>query len=307
MYREDPRLDQIIPYYGKYRRVSETVRALRLAGCEIALLAYMAEPDVVPLVRLGGSRLLLRMAGRDTVYWRMMSNHEMLTPGRTYEHAVRRGLRMVEALGCRVTTERAVLPVRREATQRIASWFLQRNILPSAVRVALHPGASVENKRWPSAHFVALGRRLLARDPAIHLILTGAPGERGLARRIVAGLGCPERVTDAVGEMAIADLPALVASLDLLISADTGIAHVAYAVGTPSVTLFWRSDPAISGPVHDIDRHLVVARQPLCPPCRTRTCQYPACASEITPDQVLEAALPLLSRNVVPGGIQREL
>ncbi len=304
MYRTDPRLDDVIPYFGKYRRIPETVRALRKAGCEIALLAYMAEPDIVPLVRLGGSRVLLRMAGRDTVYRRMMANPEMLTPVRTYEHAVRRGARMVEAMGCRVKTEAPVLPVRQEAMGRIASWFLQRSIPPRAVRVALHPGASVQNKRWPAEHFIALGRRLLASDPAIHLILTGAPGERTLARHISAGLSSPERVTAAAGEIPIADLPAMVASLHLLISADTGAAHVAYAVGTPSVTMFWRSDPAVSGPMHDLDRHLVVARDPLCPPCRTRTCQYPACAAEISPDRVVAAALPLLEGRSVSGGAE---
>ncbi|HSB71896.1 MAG TPA: glycosyltransferase family 9 protein [Candidatus Methylomirabilis sp.] len=299
MYREDPRLNAVIPYYGKYRRVAETVRALRQAGCDVALLAYMAEPDVVPLVGLGGCRWLLRMAGRDTVYRRMMANPEMLSPVQTAEHAVRRGLRTVEALGCPMTTERPRLPVREAARERVADRLGRRRVRPDALRVGLHPGASVENKRWPGASFVALGRRLLARDISIHLVLTGGPGERELVRRIVADLGSPERVTDVAGEVGIADLPALVASLDLLISADTGVAHVAYAVGTPSVTMFWRSDPAVSGPMHDLNRHVVVARQPLCPPCRTRTCEYPACAESITPDHVLEVALPLLDRRAV--------
>lgn len=296
MYADDPRLDGVIPYYGKYRRVAETVRALRSSDCDIALLAYMAEPDVVPLVRLGGIRVLLRMAGRDTVYRALMANPEMLTRDQTYEHAVRRGLRFAEALGCRAGTDRPTLTVREAGWNRIATWLGQRDIRPDALRVALHPGASVQNKRWPTDHFVMLGRTLLAHDPWVHLILTGAPGERPLVEQIATRLDNPGRVTVAASAIGIADLPALVASVHLLISADTGVAHVAYAVGTPSVTLFWRSDPAMSGPAHDLDRHRVIARQPLCPPCHTRTCRYPACAAEITPEQVLEAALPLLER-----------
>lgn len=305
MYRDDPRLDAVIPYYGKYRRIADTLRALRQAGCEVALLAYMAEPDVVPLVRLGGSRLLLRMVGRDTVYRAMMANPEMLAPVQTHEHALRRGLRMVEALGCRVTTDRPTLPVQATDKARITDWFLRRQVPRGALRVALHPGASVETKRWPVDHFISLGRRLLASDRAMHLILTGAPAEQALVRQIAAGLGSPGRVTEAAGAISIAELPPLLASLDLLISADTGVAHVAYAVGTPSVTLFWRSDPAISGPIHDLERHQVVCREPLCPPCRTRTCRYPACATDITPARVLDAALPLLERRAVAGERQR--
>jgi ADP-heptose:LPS heptosyltransferase len=301
MYGGDPRLDAIIPYHGKYRRVRETLRALRAAGCEIALLAYLAEPDVVPLVRLGGSRTLLRMIGRDTLYRAMMANPEMLARPQTREHAVRRGLRMVEALGCRITTDRPALAVTAAGRERAEAWFRSRAVPPGATRVGLHPGASVANKRWPASHFIELGRGLLAREAAVHLVLTGAPAERDLVRRIGAGLDRRDRVTEAAGAIPIGELPALVASLDLLVSADTGLAHVGYAVGTPSVTLFWRGDPAVSGPLHDPDRHRVVARHPLCPPCRRRTCRHPACAAEIAPDQVLEPALGLLQARALSG------
>lgn len=295
MYADDPRLDAVVPYYGKYRRVGETLRALRRARCEVALLAYMAEPDVVPLVRLGGSRVLLRMAGRETVYRRMMANRDMLASPQTYEHAVCRGLRTIEALGGPRHPARPSLPVSDASRRRVALWFEQRGMLRGSVRVGMHPGASVANKRWPAECYVALGRRLLAADPNLRIVLTGASGEAELVRRIAAGMGDPARVIEGAGAVGIADLPALMAGLDLLISADTGAAHVAYAMGTRSVTLFWRSDPAISGPLHDPDRHLVICRQPLCPPCRTRTCRYPACALDISPETVWEAARRLLS------------
>ena len=301
MYADDPRLDAVIPYYGKYRRVGETVRALRQARCEVAILAYMAEPDVVPLVRLGGSRILLRMAGRDTAYRRMMANPDMLATPQTSEHAVRRGLRMIEALGGPDQPERPTLPVSNASMRRVALWLGQGGAALGSLCVGMHPGASVGNKRWPAECYVELGRRLLASGPALRLVLTGAPSEAELVRRIAAEIGQPARVVEAAGVVGIADLPALIAGLDLLISADTGVAHVAYATGTRTVTLFWRSDPAISGPIHDLDRHVVICRQPLCPPCRTRDCRYPGCANEITVDRVLDVAREMLSRRTVAG------
>lgn len=303
MYRRDPRLDAMIPYHGKYRRIGETVRALRAAQCEVALLAYIAEPDVVPLVVLGGSRLLLRMVGRDTVYRRMMANPGMLATPQTQEHAVRRAIRMVEALGGVAPSSRPSLPVEREARDRVRAWLARQGIAPGAVRIGIHPGASAQNKQWPPECYIEVGRRLLAADPRVSLILTGAPRERELAGRIAAELGETARVTDAAGAVGIEDLPALVASLDLLLSSDTGVAHVAYATRTPSVTMFWRSDPAISGPTCDLDRHVVVSRQPLCPPCRTRTCRYPSCAREITPAQVLETVRSVLGRVAVAADV----
>jgi ADP-heptose:LPS heptosyltransferase len=300
MYADDPRLDRVIPYYGKYRRVGETVRALRQARCEVALLAYMAEPDIVPLVCLGGSRILLRMIGRDTVYRRMMANPDMLASPQTAEHAVRRGLRMIEALGGTHQPERPTLPVSDASRRRIARWFEQRGVPRSSVRVGMHPGASVANKRWPAECYVALGRQLLTSQPGLWLVLTGAAGEADLVRRIAAEIGQPARVIEAAGAVDVVDLPALMAGLDLLISADTGVAHVAYATRTRTVTMFWRSDPAISGPMNDLDRHVVICRQPLCPPCRKRACVYPACALDISPEAVWDAVRPLLSPAVAP-------
>jgi ADP-heptose:LPS heptosyltransferase len=122
-----------------------------------------------------------------------------------------------------------------------------------------------------------------------------------LVRRIAAEIGQPARVVEAAGAVGIADLPALIAGLDLLISADTGVAHVAYATDTPSLTLFWRSDPARSGPLYHLDRHRVIARVPLCPPCHTRDCRYPDCANGITVDRVLDVARAMLSRSAGAG------
>jgi len=304
MYADDPRLDAVIPYYGKYRRVGETVRALRRARCEVALLAHIAEPDVVPLVCLGGSRVLLRMVGRDTAYRRMVANPDMLASPQTYEHAVHRGLRTIEALGGPRHTGRPTLPVSDASRERVAHWFEQRGVVPGSIRVGIHPGASVANKRWPAECYVTLSRRLLSGDPTLCLVFTGAPGETELVRRIAAEIREPTRVIEAAGAFGIADLPALIAGLDLLVSADTGVAHIAYATRTSSVTLFWRSDPALCGPLHDLDRHVVIARQPLCPPCRTRDCRYPDCANEITVDQVLDVARAMLSRPAVGGHVR---
>jgi ADP-heptose:LPS heptosyltransferase len=210
---------------------------------------------------------------------------------------------MVEALGGAAPSGRPCLPVEREARDRVGAWLARQGVAPGAVRIGIHPGASAQNKQWPPECYGEVGRQLLAADPRVHLILTGAPRERELAGRIAAELGGTARVTDAAGAVGIEDLPALVARLDLLLSADTGVAHVAYATRTPSVTLFWRSDPAISGPICDLDRHAVVSRQPLCPPCRTRACRYPSCAREITPVRVLETVRSVLGRVAVAADV----
>ena len=66
--------------------------------------------------------------------------------------------------------------------------------------------------------------------------------------------------------------------------------HIAYATGTPSLTLFWRSDPYLSGPAGHPDRHRVLYRGELCRACQDGLCVYPDCAKTISVEEVLVGA-----------------
>jgi ADP-heptose:LPS heptosyltransferase len=77
------------------------------------------------------------------------------------------------------------------------------------------------------------------------VLVTGSPAERPTAVRVAVGAGLDESSVPVTG---LRDLAALVAHARLLISGDTGIAHLASAYGTPSVTLFGPMSPAGWGP-----------------------------------------------------------
>ncbi len=302
LYRDDPRLDALIDYHGKYRRWRETLGELRREQCEVALVPYVNDPDVIPLVYLGGSQIIFRTPGRNTLYRFMVANPELLSSQPNPEHALVRVATMLRYLGCNVTGLAPRLHVTAASRERAAAWLSARGIPPEAQLLAMHPGASIREKRWPAEHFAQVARTLLLAEPGRRLILTGSSGERPLCESVRQSCGTPERAVNAAGELPLPVLPALLERVIWLLANDTGVAHMAYAMGTPGLTLFWRSDPAISGPLHHLDRHRVLARQPLCPPCRPRTCRYPACALEIVPDQVLAEARHMLDRSAVPGG-----
>ena len=301
LYRQDPRLDAVIPYWGKYARWRETIQSLRAARCELALVPYISDPDVIPLLYLGGSRIIFRTPGRDTIYRFMVANPELLSGGHNPEHALVRVATMLRHLGCPVTDRAPRLYLADAQRERAAAWLLAHKIPSDASLVAMHPGASIQEKRWPAANFAAAARALLADDADRRLLLTGSRGERALCEEIRAACGAPERAVNAAGELPLAELPAVLERVTWFLGNDSGVAHVAYATDTPSLTLFWRSDPARSGPLYHLDRHRVIARAPLCPPCRTRSCRYPDCANEITADLVLGVAREMLSRPAVAG------
>jgi ADP-heptose:LPS heptosyltransferase len=126
--------------------------------------------------------------------------------------------------------------------------------VPHGDLVLLHPGAASASRRWPAGRWGALGARLVAAGCSV--AVTGGPGERDLCARVASLSGPGTR--DLSGALDVAGLAALVAGTRLLVCGDTGVAHLATAVGTPSVLLFGPTPPAWWGPRIDRDRHVVL-------------------------------------------------
>ncbi len=154
--------------------------------------------------------------------------------------------------------------------------------------VAFQLGASRPVRRWPAAHFVALGRALHARIGA-RLLLCGGGGDRTLAEEIAAALG--PLAIDVCGRTSIAELGALLARADVLVTGDTGPMHMAVAVGTPVVALFFGPAlPADTGP-YAADHVCLHADVP-CAPCdHNVTCLEPFCRDTLAPEAVADAVV----------------
>jgi ADP-heptose:LPS heptosyltransferase len=138
-----------------------------------------------------------------------------------------------------------------------ADLLLGRPAAPAPVEraVLVHPGAAQPSRRWPAQRWADVVRGLVERGADVHL--TGGPDEQALAEEVAerAGVG-PERVL--AGRTDLLALAAAVASARLLVSVDTGVAHLATAFGTPSVVLFGPTPPALWGPPGDRPQHRVL-------------------------------------------------
>ncbi|MEV4546067.1 glycosyltransferase family 9 protein, partial [Micromonospora echinaurantiaca] len=126
--------------------------------------------------------------------------------------------------------------------------------VPTGVTV-LHPGSKIVAKRWPPERFAALGRELTGRGHRV--VVTGSADERSVAERVARLAGLPG---DAVlaGETNLGELAALVAYARLVVSGDTGVAHLATGYRTASVVLFGPVAPARWGPPPDRPWHRVI-------------------------------------------------
>ncbi|MFC0005394.1 glycosyltransferase family 9 protein [Micromonospora siamensis] len=126
--------------------------------------------------------------------------------------------------------------------------------VPTGVTV-VHPGSKIRAKRWPADRFAALARQLTERGHRV--VVTGSADERELAGRVADRAGLPATAVLA-GRTDVGELAALVARARLVVSGDTGVAHLATGYGTASVVLFGPVPPDRWGPPPGRSRHRVL-------------------------------------------------
>ncbi|MEV0246976.1 glycosyltransferase family 9 protein [Nocardia sp. NPDC050712] len=122
--------------------------------------------------------------------------------------------------------------------------------------VVVHVGAGKKARRWPPERFAAVIRHLLVLGREV--VLTGDESERDIALSVAARAGLPTSRVLA-GDQSLLEFGATVAEAALMISGDTGAAHLATAFGTRTVQLFGPTPPRWGGPPpHLLSRHVVL-------------------------------------------------
>ena len=116
---------------------------------------------------------------------------------------------------------------------------------PAPRSSVVHVGAAFPSREWPVDRFAAVARALAAEGRRV--VLSGSAGERPRALEVAALAGLPESAVLA-GRTDLLGFVALIADASLVVSADTGAAHLASAAGTPSVVLFGPVPPSRWGP-----------------------------------------------------------
>ena len=152
--------------------------------------------------------------------------------------------------------------------------------------VALCPGAVGPSKRWPAATYGEVARTLTARGIAVWVI--GGPDEAALAAEIAAAGG--PLVRDLTGPDLRNAILALAAAR-AAVSNDSGLLHVAAALGTPAIGIFGPTSPWHWAPLNPLAAVIETRSELPCRPCHKPTCRlrHHRCMRDIPAAQVLEA------------------
>jgi heptosyltransferase-2 len=181
--------------------------------------------------------------------------------------------------------------VSEEKRRRGAEILMDAGARSHALRIAIGAGASFGAARcWPAERFAEAANRLVEQTDA-DVVLFGTASEAAVTGAIAQKLRKP--AIDLTGKTAIAELPGALSQCHLFIGNDSGVMHVAAAVGLPTVGVFGPTDPFGTAPA--TPRRAIVQEKPYCSPCFLRRCPTDhRCMMHIAPEAVIAAARPWL-------------
>jgi ADP-heptose:LPS heptosyltransferase len=256
------------------RRVGELSR-LRV-DCALILTSFHQSP--LPLA------LLLRMAGVPRIGAISVDYPGSLLDVRHAVdddiHEVERGLSLAQAMGFALAPDDDDrLRVRRAG-----------GFPPGVGHVVVHPGASVPARAWAPERHAALVRALAAEGRRV--IVTGGPRERPLTRAVAGS-----HALDLGGRTSLTELTDVLAGADCLVAGNTGPAHLAAAVGTPVVSLYAPTVPAVRWRPWRVRHELLFVAVP-CAGCRARRCPVPGhpCVDDVEVEEAVAAVHRLSDR-----------
>jgi heptosyltransferase II len=199
--------------------------------------------------------------------------------------------RMIDRCAALALPRRAALPTEwplpelKVPSSEIAAWC-QGKALGSDHRpaVALAPGAVGPSKRWPADAYAALARRLLAEGFGVWII--GGPAEKSIAQTIVADTAARDFTGTDLREAILA-----LAAAKAAVSNDSGLLHVAAALGTPAIGIFGPTSPWHWAPLNPLAATIQADIELACRPCHKPVCRlsHHRCMTEIAVDQVFAA------------------
>jgi lipopolysaccharide heptosyltransferase II len=291
-----PEIDDVLVYDAPWMKSTVTrsnlpdfamVRTLARRGFDAAVLFTVYSQSPLPAaMQCWMAGIPLRLAHCRGNPYQLLSDWLPETePQNGVRHEVRRQLDLVASVGCRTSDTRLSFRVTQAAHERAAARLRASGIDPCRPWLVVHPGASAPSRRYPPAQFSAAARMLATRY-GWQIVFTGSNAERELVHQISDAMAL--RTYSLAGRLSLEELAALIAQTRVLLTNNSGPAHLAAAVGTPVVDLY-----ALTNPQHtpwQVPCRVLYHDVP-CRFCYKSVCpkQHHYCLTLIDPARVVEA------------------
>ena len=163
---------------------------------------------------------------------------------------------------------------------------------PSFPGILVHPGSGSHHKNWPVPRFIQAAKEL-AEQTGLKTALVEGPADALPAKEFRRGMG--SALSESFAGLSSLHLAALLKSAKLAIGNDSGVMHLAGALGTPAAAVFGPTDPGVWGVAQK--NAINLEPSPPCSPCSyelMRKCSDKECLESIDPEIVVSAGMELI-------------
>lgn len=272
---------------GSTRSRANAARRLRAERYDVAYNLHGGTTATL-LMRAAGAK---HRVGYSSYQYRRLLNH-VAPPatelwGQEKTHSVEQQLALLGWTGVPVSDRPPTrLAVTEEAAASVAKRLGAARINFARPIALIHPAAAFDTKQWATSNFARVAEDLAARG--FNPVAIAAPNENQVVMELVENSSA--RVT-AFTDLSLPEVTALAARSRLFVGNDSGIAHIAAAVGAPSVVIFGSSNVAHWRPWTDAPSEVVREELP-CQPCPGYFCaefDAPECIRRVRVERVTEA------------------
>jgi lipopolysaccharide heptosyltransferase II len=292
----NPDVDEVIVLdKSSWRPQVDIVGAVRRKRFDL-VVDFLCNPRtaLITILSGAGTRVGYNVGLRRLAYNVVKPRDEFRDGRKVAKYAAEVNLDVVRYLGVKAQSSGLVFSVDPESRAAVDG-FLASNELEAGGFVCMSPAGSWPAKTWEREKFAALADLVTTRVGMRTVILWG-PGERELADSMVGLMKTPGVVAC---ETSVREAGALLASSALFVSNDSGLKHIAVAVGTPTVTVFGPTNPKTWNPVSPM--HKAVSADVDCLCCDKNTCGSMDCMKRLTVEAVFSAVEEVLAA----GGLRR--
>ena len=280
---------------------------LRRQGQQVVISSFQGD-DFKLITLLSGAPI--RVGHVTSPGWAGRADFLYNVPVRMEEaaHEVDRKRDLIHALGVPAPDAPPFFAIDDRHRARARDFLAANGVGPGdrLVAVAIDVSRTQQWKRWHMDRLAEVCNALSQR-PGVRLALIGAPDSAGEIAEWRSELTFAPIVT--VGQLSLKETAALIEQADLTICSDSGLMHVAAAVGTPTLGIFGPTDYRRTAPTRYSPVHRIVRKPVECSPCfrlegdaQVLACSHRMCLGLITAADVLGAAEEMLGAAAVPAG-----
>ena len=264
---------EIIKMAGMIRSMKFDIAILFQNAFEAALLAY-----------LGGVGIRI---GYNTDHRTALLSHSVVRSKQILEvHQVEYYLSLLRAVGWDAKTGYPCLHIADRDRLAMDTLLTSNGIAREDFLLGLSPGAMYgPAKRWPPERFAVIGD-WASENWGAKIVVLGSRREYGICRSVIESMGYP--ALNMCGTTTLGEAMALIGRSNFIVSNDSGLMHVASALGRPMVALFGSTDPLATGPLSRRAK-IVKLNDVDCAPCFKPVCPLDyRCLLGIEPERVWE-------------------